>query len=204
MSIKTFAVVTAMLTLVACTPSQPTKPEAPPAPPPPPAAPVAPPAQIGAWGVDLAQRDQNVKPGDDFYRYAIGHWLDSNQIPADRSAWGSFSALDDLSEKRVRGLVEALPAGATPGSAEQKVGDFYRAYMDTDAIEKAGLEPARDALKAIDSARSYEDIAKLIGRPELPLIGPIGIGISIDQKNPDRYSSWSARAASVCRTASTT
>jgi hypothetical protein len=33
----------------------------------------APQAQIGAWGLDLTERDTDVKPGDDFYQYADGH-----------------------------------------------------------------------------------------------------------------------------------
>ena len=30
----------------------------------------------------------SVKPGDDFYRYADGHWLEAHTIPADRTALG--------------------------------------------------------------------------------------------------------------------
>src|SRR5256885_8644093 len=47
-------------------------------------------AQIGQWGVDLGSRDLSVKPGDDFYRYAEGHWLDTREIPPDRSRWGGI------------------------------------------------------------------------------------------------------------------
>src|SRR5215212_565916 len=98
MSKNFVAAVAALLALVACSPARETKPVAAAAP----AAPAAPPAaakrtQIGAWGIDLTARDTSVKPGDDFYRYAIGHWLDTNQIPADRTAWGS-SQLDSEAE----------------------------------------------------------------------------------------------------------
>jgi hypothetical protein len=36
-------------------------------------------AQIGAWGLDLTARDTSVRPGDDFYRYADGLWIDAHQ-----------------------------------------------------------------------------------------------------------------------------
>src|ERR687897_545786 len=58
-------------------------------------------------------------------RYAAGHWLDTNQIPADRTAWGSFSQLDSEAEQHVKALVEALPSDQPAGSPEQKVGDFF-------------------------------------------------------------------------------
>jgi len=61
----------------------------------------------------------------------------------DRTRWGSFDELDERSQQQVRGIVEALPAQAPDGSSAQKVGDYYRAYLDTAAIERAGLAPAQ-------------------------------------------------------------
>ncbi|HEY2401348.1 MAG TPA: M13 family metallopeptidase, partial [Steroidobacteraceae bacterium] len=143
--------------------------------------------QIGAWGLDLAAGDRSVKPGDDFYRYADGKWLDTTQIPLDRTSWGSFVELADRSEREVREIAEALPANAPQGSTEQKAGDFYRAYLDTASIEQKGLSPALPGLQAIAAARTHEQLADLIGRPDLDLKAPLGVGITTDQKNPDRY-----------------
>jgi putative endopeptidase len=142
---------------------------------------------IGDDGLDLTAQDPAVKPGDDFYRYAEGHWLQTQQIPADRTRWGSFDQLAVLAEEQVRQLIQALPANAPSGSLEQKVGDYYRAYLDTKAIDAAGLRPARPALEAIAKAHSHQDIARLMGRPDLGLESPIGAGIGTDDKNPDRY-----------------
>ena len=144
-------------------------------------------ARIGTWGVNLADGDRAVKAGDDFYRYSIGHWLDSNQIPADRTSWSTFVVLADEAEKQLRQIVEGLPVKATPGSNEQKVGDYYRAYLDTDAIEKLGLTPVRASLDAIAAVRTHEDVARLMGRPDMPVRTPVSEGITVDQKNPDRY-----------------
>jgi len=143
--------------------------------------------QIGAWGLDLAAGDRSVKPGDDFYRYADGKWLATTQIPLDRTSWGSFVELADRSEREVREIAEALPANAPQGSTEQKAGDFYRAYLDTASIEQKGLSPALPGLQAIAAARTHEQLADLIGRPDLDLKAPLGVGITTDQKNPDRY-----------------
>lgn len=144
-------------------------------------------AAYGNWGVDLASRDTSVRPGDDFYRYANGHWLATQEIPADRARWSTFDQLARLQEERLRELVGALPAAAPAGSIERKIGDTYRAYLDVEAIERAGLEPARAVLDAIAAARSHADIARLMGRPDIGSESPIGIGVSLDQKNPNRY-----------------
>ena len=147
----------------------------------------APLAQIAPWGLDLGDRDTAVKPGDDFYRYADGHWLDTQHIPPDRTVWGSFEELEELSEQRVHAIIEALPADAPAGSAAQKIGDYYRAYLDTGAIERLGLAPARPALEAIAAARTSADVARLMGRPDLALKSPLRAFMTTDQKNPDRY-----------------
>jgi putative endopeptidase len=145
------------------------------------------PARIGTWGINLADADKSVKPGDDFYQYAIGSWLTKNQIPADRTSWSTFVVLADEAEKQLRQIVEGLPANAAAGSNEQKVGDYYRAYNDTDTIEKLGLAPVKPALDAIASVRTYEDVARLMGRPDMAVRTPVREGITVDQKNPDRY-----------------
>jgi len=144
-------------------------------------------AKIGAWGVNLDDRDPAAKAGDDFYRYAIGHWLDNNQIPADRTSWSTFAVLADEAEGRLKQIVEGLPANAAAGTNEQKVGDFYRAYLDAATIEKLGLAPVQPSLDAIKAVKTHEDVARLMGRPDMPVRAPIRAGITVDQKNPDRY-----------------
>src|SRR5262245_8608092 len=109
----------AALVVAACTPATPpVKPSETAMSPPAaaaPAQPATPPARIGKWGVDLSYRDPSVKAGDDFYRFAIGHWLDSNEIPADRTSWSTFAVLADEAERQLRGLVEALPDDSPTG-----------------------------------------------------------------------------------------
>ena len=70
-------------------------------------APARDPAAIGAWGVDLGARDLNVKPGDDFFRYAQGTWMANTQIPADRTRWGTFDILREKADNDARVIIEA-------------------------------------------------------------------------------------------------
>ena len=144
-------------------------------------------ARIGAWGLDLDAHDTSVKPGDDFFRFADGKWLDTTRIPPDRTSWGTFVELADRAEHQMRSIVESLPADAAAGSQEQKARDFYRAYLDTDAIERLGLAPAQPGLAAIRAAQTHEQLAELMGRPDLGLKSPLIVAITVDQKDPDRY-----------------
>ncbi len=147
----------------------------------------APQAQFGPFGLDLTGQDKSVKPGDDFYRYANGNWLTTQQIPSDRARWGTFDQLAEEADAHVRTLIQSLPADAPRGGIEQKVGDYYRAFLDESAIEATGLKPAQPALDAIANAHSYQDITTLMGRPDLDLKSPISVGITTDEKNPNRY-----------------
>ena len=68
--------------------------------------------EIGDFGFDLSGMDKSVQPGDDFYAYANGTWAKNTQIPADKSNYGMFTALADLSQKRTQEILEAAKAEA--------------------------------------------------------------------------------------------
>jgi putative endopeptidase len=143
---------------------------------------------IGEWGFDLAGLDRAVKPGDDFFRFAGGNWMRAVAIPPDRARFGMFDKLDIEAEGNVRALLEEnAKRAAASGTSERKLADFYAAFLDTAAIEAKGLQPIEAELKAIRAVRTHEELAQLIARPDLPLRGPLGISITVDQKNPDRY-----------------
>src|SRR3546814_3676841 len=79
--------------------------------------------------------NKNVKPGDDFYSYVNGTWQAKTTIPADRSSYGMFHALQDLSLERTRGILET--AEKQPGT---KIGDFYASFMDRSEEHTSDLQ----------------------------------------------------------------
>ena len=88
-------------------------------------------AQIGKpryqpWGLELQNMDRSVKPGDDFYAFAVGTWLRDHPIPADKAGAGYNYDLPDEIESQVHRIVEAAAASPTTPTAK-KVGDFYAA-----------------------------------------------------------------------------
>jgi putative endopeptidase len=145
-------------------------------------------AQVASVGIDLESIDPAVKPGDDFYRHANGLWLRTAKIPADQSSWGTLSLLAQRSDTQVQDLIQnAANAHAAVGTNEQKIGDYYTAFLDANSIERQGLAPAKHVLDAIDNLRTHEDVAALIASPSVPLDGPIAWAVTLDEKNPDRY-----------------
>ncbi len=145
-------------------------------------------ARIAPWGFDLAGMDRSVRPGDDFARYAGGTWMRTTAIPPDRTSWGPFFSLRADAERDVREIIEAASAApGPPGSDGRRIADTYRAYLDVAAIARAGLSPLSADLAQIGAARTHEEVAALMARPDLPLGGPLSISPWPDARDPDRY-----------------
>lgn len=146
--------------------------------------------RYGTWGFDLNGRDTSVNPGDNFMRYANGAALDRMQIPSDRTSYGSFALLRELSDNRVKAMIEGLVARTdlAPGSDEQKIADAYRSYMDVARIEALDAQPLQPYLAAIRAADTHDKMAVYMGQSQGRIGASIfGTGISIDQKAPTRY-----------------
>jgi putative endopeptidase len=165
-----------------------------PAKPPEPAAAEAPKtAALGAFGIDTAQMDTAVKPGDDFFKYVNGKWLSSFQMPADKTRYGAFDALRDKSEDDIHTLLEGLKT--TPpaaGSVTQKVMDLYNSWMDEAAIEARGIEPLKADLAEIEAAKTKDDITKLMGRTDYS--GPFGVYIGAAPDDTTKYAVFVTQA----------
>jgi putative endopeptidase len=115
-------------------------------------------------GINLSYIDKSVQPGDNFFDYANGDWLKTAQIPADRSSTGSFLDVYEITEKRTADLIRSSGAShPAAGSNARKIADYYAAYMDTAAIDKAGLTPLQPEFDAIDAIKSRADLARVLG-----------------------------------------
>ncbi len=146
----------------------------------------------GTWGFDLAGRDTAVRPGDDFFAYANGSYLQTMQIPADRSWYGTINLLRDLSESRVHAILETsaakAPARPEAGDLQGKIGAFYRAFMDQAAVEANDAKPMADDLANIQAVTDRSQLAALMGTsPKGFQHSLFDIGIGPDSKDPNRY-----------------
>ena len=145
---------------------------------------------LTGWGRSGIQRQWNdpaVRPGDDFFRMVNGKWIAAHQIPADRTSYGSFVILRDLSEARLRGIVGELVAHPpAAGTQEARLLATWQAFMDQEAIERAGLAPARPWLDRIAAATTTADLYALFAAPGLP--SPVNASVDPDPKESGVYS----------------
>ena len=145
-------------------------------------------AELGDWGIILEDMDMAVDPGDDFFRYVNGKWLDRFEIPAEFSNYGSFTVLFERSEARVKSIIEdAAASNARDGSIEQKIGDYYASYLDTDAINEMGLAPIQGQLDFYDGLETHHDVALAFAEIDYNSNTPISLYVGVDNKNPETY-----------------
>ncbi len=145
-------------------------------------------ASYGRWGFDAYGVDRRVNPGDSFFDFANGAWDARTVIPADKARYGTFDALTDKTQARLRAIVEeAAKSGASPDTDVGKIGALYNAFMDEQRIEQLDLAPIAGDLAEILNARSKTDIAVLMGRSKNGFgAGLFNIAVDEDEKDPTR------------------
>jgi putative endopeptidase len=112
--------------------------------------------------IDKSAMDTTTSPGENFFLYANGNWLNKTQIPKSESGWGTFYILWESNENKIHSiLTEAATHDDTIGSIEQKVGDFFTSGMDTAAIERVGYNPLKPQLVKINAVKDYKGLVKL-------------------------------------------
>jgi predicted metalloendopeptidase len=120
-------------------------------------------AQGSGLGINPAWMDTSVKPGDDFFGYADGGWARTTQIPADRSSIGGFYIADQEREKNTRALFDAIIKSNPTSGNDALIANYYNAYVNTDAIDRAGLAPAKADLDAIAAITDKRALSAAIG-----------------------------------------
>lgn len=153
--------------------------------------------QYGAWGFDAAGADTSTKPGDDFFRYANGTWINKTQIPPDKPAYSLRLAMTDLVEQRLHEMMEALGAKSNnnPASLEEKVGAFYHSFMDEARGEQLGAKAIEPELNDLKNAKTRDDFAALMGRTTTDFESSLfNVVIDVDLKDPKHYAFYITQA----------
>ena len=147
----------------------------------------------GSFGVQTQWIDRATKPGDDFNQFVSGKWLATATIPADRTRFGSFDALGVLSETRMHAILEELAQGVQPAASDAaRVAAAYKAYMDTDSIEKAGIAPLQPLIARVRAAKTPEQLAILFAEPIIS--SPVNLGVGVDAKNSSAHAIYARQA----------
>ena len=120
--------------------------------------------EVGTFGFNVNGMDRSVAPGDDFVRYAVGKWIDTTEIPPDRSSLGSVAIIRENVSARVRGIIEeAAKADMPEGSDTRKIGDYFTSFMDERQIEQLGASPLKADLDAIAAIHTRRDLSAALG-----------------------------------------
>src|SRR3954470_3582748 len=114
-----------------------------------------------AQGIDLAGIDKSIDPGDDFFGYANGAWSKAVQIPSDRPSYGAFDVIAEKVNARTADLIRSAGKSANDPEA-RKIGDYYDAFMNEDAIEKKGLTPIKAELDEINGIADKTALARVL------------------------------------------
>lgn len=131
--------------------------------------------------------DTTIIPGENFYLYANGGWIENHPLPDDKSRFGAFDLLAEENREKVKTIIEeAAQAEAKAGSVAQQIGDFFASGMDTLAVEEAGLEPLADIFSLIETIEDKETLIKVTAKLHQQQIYPFFyLYSSPDRKNSD-------------------
>jgi len=152
--------------------------------------PVATEAKALSSGIRAENMDSSVRAQDDLYRAVNGKWLASFEIPADKSNYGSFTKLDDDAEAQLKLIIEEMSAkkDLAAGSEEQKIRDFYNAFMDEAKLEELGVKPLEPTFAKIDALTSKAALSELMaGLAREGFETPIAPYVHQDNKNATQY-----------------
>ena len=140
-------------------------------------------------GIDTSGMDLTVRPQDDFFRYVNGRWVDNTPIPADQSGYGTFAILRERAQDAVRAIIEEeARAQAAPGTNAQKVGDFYKGYMDTAQRDALGIAPLKSELDRIARISDAKDLPAAFARAaQIGVRLPFAVNVGADQRNSEAY-----------------
>ncbi len=140
-------------------------------------------------GIDTQYFDASVRPQDDLYRHVNGKWLDTFQIPPDKSSYGSFIKLRDDSMDQQRAIIEALekPGGAVT-EEQQKIADLYSSFMNEAALQPLGDTPLQAEFARIDALKDKREIPALIAHlNRIGVTAPYTPAVHQDAKDSTHY-----------------
>jgi putative endopeptidase len=140
-------------------------------------------------GFTVEWQDLSVRPQDDFYRHCLGKWLDEFEIPEDKAEFASFTELHDTAQEQLRTIIEELSAdNPDPLTNAGRIAVLFNAFMDTEEIDRVGLEPIADLFAEVDSLTSHDELPALFGRFDRLGIGaPLGGAVHQDNRDSTRY-----------------
>ena len=142
-------------------------------------------------GVNRADMNEQVSPGEDFYEYAGGGWMKANPLKPEYASYGVFDDLAEMNRNHLRDLfTELAQTKHERGTVGQKVTDLYTMAMDSDRLNREGAAPLKAEMARIADFKK-KDLTTFIARQHLEVSNPFfGAGVEVDLKNSDMNVMW--------------
>ena len=136
--------------------------------------------------------DPSIRAQDDLFGHVNGGWLETAEIPPDRSSWGPFVALAETAEEHVREIIEDFARGQEPKDGHpdeaRKIGDLFASFMDEERVEELGHTPIVPLLEKVDALTEVSELGAFLGDFERRGGGGLFSSyVDTDSKNSDRY-----------------
>lgn len=144
-------------------------------------------------GINLANMDTTVTAREDFFRFVNGKWIDNNEIPADKTVWGSFNELREKTDTDALALLEeaAENGDLDPATDQAKAVYLYKTIMDTVTRNKQGTEPIQPYLAKIDAIKNRADLQDYLTQMHMYGGGGFfGFGVRADAKNSNMNAAY--------------
>lgn len=146
--------------------------------------------KFGTWGVDTADMDRSVRPGNDFFAYVVGTWAKHATIPPDKVCAGINLDIQNQLNADLKAIVEGAAAKHAPaGEISQQIGDLYASYMDEGLLNNKGVDPVRSLLASVDAVNDRPALNAVLvsfnGKTRVD--DPFPVSVDIDPNNPSRY-----------------
>ncbi|WP_374350959.1 M13 family metallopeptidase [Chitinimonas sp.] len=140
-----------------------------------------------ASGIDKRNFDPSVRIQDNLYQAVNGGWVARTSIPGDQSSWSAFQELRDLSEQRVRQIIETAANRKDDANARQ-IAALYASFMNEAEVEARGIAPIQRWLDQVDAIASTDDVVKTLGAfQQLRMYLAISVGVDQDARDSSRY-----------------
>ena len=136
-------------------------------------------------GIKEENLDRSIRPGQDFYRFSCGGWLDANPLPDDFSSYGTYDELAEVNRRQLKDLIDGITAqDNAPGSDAARIAALYNLVMDTDRRDRDGLEPMRPYMERISAIRDSEELVDaMVELDPYGVTGYFDVGIGPDLKD---------------------
>lgn len=133
--------------------------------------------------------DTSIRVQDDLYRHVNGTWLKNTEIPSDKSNYGSFTALADMSVERIHDILEETAKGTfAQGSEKQKISDFYKSYLNVELANERGFSPLMPELNSIRALKTKAEIVdRFAHMRKIGVSTPVATFVTVDAKKSDQY-----------------